>query len=81
MTVLEDMYAAAREGADLTVPQTSLGDALNGAGVRRKRGHHAALRFLAVRTGIDEASIDRALKRARRADQLDARRAKAKVAA
>lgn len=42
----------------------------------RKRGHHGALRHIARQTGIDEASIDRCLKRARRADEMDARRAK-----
>lgn len=41
----------------------------------------AALRTMARATGIDEASIDRALKRARRTDELDARRSRATVAA
>lgn len=41
-----------------------------------KRGHHGALRHIAAKTGIDEASVDRALKRARRSDVLDAKRAK-----
>lgn len=41
-----------------------------------KRGHHGALRDIARQTGIDEASVDRCLKRARRADQLDAKRAR-----
>lgn len=42
-----------------------------------KRRHHAALRAMARTTGIDEATIDRCLKRARRADVLDERRTKA----
>lgn len=40
-----------------------------------KCGHHGALRLIARQTGIDEATIDRCLKRARRSDVLDARRA------
>lgn len=40
-----------------------------------KTGHHGALRVIARRTGIDEGTVDRCLKRARRADMLDARRA------
>lgn len=40
-----------------------------------QRRHHAALRHLARQTGLDEATIDRCLKRARRSDVLDARRA------
>jgi len=39
-----------------------------------KTGHHAALRAIARSTGIDEATVDRCLKRARRSDVLDARR-------
>jgi hypothetical protein len=39
--------------------------------------HHGALRQLARQTGIDESTIDRCLKRARRADVIDAKRAKA----
>lgn len=41
-----------------------------------KRGHHGALRFIARQTGIDEATLDRCLKRARRTDVLEAKRAK-----
>lgn len=41
-----------------------------------KRGHHGALRHLARQTGLDEATIDRCLKRARRTDVLEERRAK-----
>lgn len=40
-----------------------------------KRGHHAALRHISRQTGIDPASIDRALKRARRTDVIEAKRA------
>jgi hypothetical protein len=39
----------------------------------RKRGHYGALRHIARATGIDEASIDRCLKRARRSDEREAR--------
>lgn len=42
-----------------------------------KRGHHAALRQIARQTGIDEATVDRCLKRARRTDELEAKRAAA----
>lgn len=55
MTVLQEMYLAARAG--------------------NKRGHHAALRFIARQTGLDKDTVDRCLKRARRADQLDAQAA------
>jgi IS30 family transposase len=41
-----------------------------------KRGHRGALRAIARKTGLDEATIDRCLKRARRADVLEAKRAK-----
>lgn len=41
----------------------------------RKRGHHGALRDIARQTGLDEGTIDRCLKRARRSDELDAKRA------
>jgi hypothetical protein len=53
------------------------------ARINGKRGHHAALRHLARTTGIDEATLDRCLKRARRTDVLEAKRAKkeAQVAA
>jgi len=39
------------------------------------RGHHAALRHVARQTGLDKDTVDRCLRRARRADALDARRA------
>jgi hypothetical protein len=42
----------------------------------RVRGHHSALRFIARHTGLDKDTVDRCLKRARRADELDARRAR-----
>jgi len=42
-----------------------------------KRGHHGALRFIARQTGLDKDTVDRCLKRARRADQMDAKRAEA----
>ena len=41
----------------------------------QKRGHRAALRHISRETGIDPDSVDRALRRARRTDQLEARRA------
>lgn len=50
---------------------------VNGGG----RGHHAALRLMSRKTGIDPASIDRALKRARRTDVLEAKRAAKAVTA
>ena len=46
------------------------------ARINGRRGHHGALRAIARDTGIDEATIDRCLKRARRADVLEAKRAK-----
>jgi IS30 family transposase len=46
------------------------------ARINGRRGHHGALRAIARQTGIDEATIDRCLKRARRADVLEAKRAK-----
>lgn len=46
-----------------------------------RRGHHGALRAIARETGIDEASIDRCLKRARRTDVLEAKRAAKPVTA
>lgn len=46
------------------------------ARVNGKRGHHGALRAMARQTGIDEATIDRCLKRARRTDVLEAKSAK-----
>lgn len=46
-----------------------------------KRGHHGALRFMARQTGLDEATIDRCLKRARRTDVLEAKRAKTEAVA
>lgn len=42
----------------------------------RACSHHAALRRLSRRTGIDAATIGRCLHRARRADEADARRAR-----
>lgn len=51
------------------------------ARVNGKRGHHAALRHVSRLTGIDPASIDRALKRARRTDVLEAKRAAKAVTA
>ena len=47
------------------------------ARVGNKRGPRAALRFMARQTGIDEETLDRCLKRARRTDVLEAKRAKA----
>ncbi len=44
------------------------------ARVNKRLGHHAALRELAGQTGIDPASIDRALKRAAREDERDGRK-------
>src|ERR1044072_6665856 len=41
-----------------------------------KKGHHGALRAIARTTGIDEATLDRCLKRARRTDVLEEKRAK-----
>ena len=46
-----------------------------------KRGHHGALRAISAKTGLDKDTIDRSLKRARRADALDEKRAKAEAAA
>jgi transposase len=46
------------------------------ARVNGRRGHHGALRAIARQTGIDEATVDRCLKRARRSDALDEKRAK-----
>jgi DNA-binding transcriptional regulator YhcF (GntR family) len=43
-------------------------------------GHRAALRQMAARTKIDPDTIDRVLQRARRADAIDAKRAKKAVA-
>lgn len=42
-----------------------------------QRGHHAALRYVARQTGLDKDTVDRCLKRARRADVLDSKRAAA----
>lgn len=36
-------------------------------------GHHAALRALADQTGLDKGTIDRCLRRARRADERESR--------
>lgn len=46
------------------------------ARINGKRGHHAALRAIARDTGIDEATVDRCLKRARRTDVLESKRSK-----
>ena len=73
-TDLQIMYAAAREGDPVKEGTSSVGKALGAAGARKPRGHHAALRFMARQTGIDEATIDRCLKRARRADVLEEKR-------
>jgi hypothetical protein len=40
-----------------------------------KRGHHAALRKVARDTGLDKDTVDRCLRRARRADAVEAKRA------
>lgn len=37
-------------------------------------GHHAALRNLAASTSLDKDTVDRCLRRARRADAQDAKR-------
>lgn len=50
------------------------------ARVGGKRRHGAALRYISQRTGLDTATIARCLHRARRADEQDAKRAKAKAA-
>ena len=44
------------------------------ARVGNKRGHHAALRHVAAQTGLDKDTVDRCLRRARRADVVDAKR-------
>lgn len=41
-----------------------------------RRGHHAALRILADRVGVDKDTIQRCLDRARQSDAIDARRKK-----
>lgn len=37
------------------------------------RGHHAALRAVAARTNLDKDTVDRCLRRARRADEREGR--------
>lgn len=48
-----------------------------GARAGGRRGHHSALRHIARQVGLDKDTVDRCLKRARRADELDAKRAAA----
>ena len=38
--------------------------------------HHAALRDVASRTGLDKGTVDRCLRRARRQDEVDERKRK-----
>jgi hypothetical protein len=45
-----------------------------------KRGHHAALRHVAGQTGLDKDTVDRCLKRARRTDAVETKRAKREAA-
>jgi hypothetical protein len=40
-----------------------------------RRGHKAALRLISGQTGIDTDTIDRCLRRARRTDKIEARKA------
>lgn len=40
------------------------------------RRHHAALRHMARQTGLDPETIDRCLKRARRTEAIEARKAR-----
>ena len=40
-----------------------------------KRRHHAALRHVARQYGLDPETVDRCLRRARRTDQAEARKA------
>ena len=75
-TDLQIMYDAARAGDPVKPGSSAVGQALDAAGVRKPRGHHAALRHLARQTGIDEATIDRCLKRAQKSDAIDRKRAK-----
>lgn len=42
--------------------------------VKDGTGHHAALRRVAAATGLDKDTVDRCLRRARRADAQDAKR-------
>jgi IS30 family transposase len=53
---------------------TELQKLYTAARVKGKK-HHAALRAVASQTGLDKDTVDRCLRRARRADALDARRA------
>jgi hypothetical protein len=53
---------------------TALQEMYLAARAGRQRGHHAALRHLERQTGIDAATLDRCLRRARRTDELEARR-------
>jgi hypothetical protein len=45
------------------------------ARVGDKRGHHAALRHVSAETGLDKDTVDRCLRRARRTDVIDAKKA------
>lgn len=62
MTDLQKLYRAARAGKKFTPP--------------RPMGHHAALREVARQTGLDKDTVDRCLRRARRADQREAKAVK-----
>lgn len=66
MTDLQKLYKACREGTKWTPP--------------RPVGHHAALRRMARLTNIDEATLDRCLRRANHTDTREAKRAKAVTA-
>lgn len=46
----------------------------------RGAGHHAALRAIEARTGMDKATVDRCLRRARHADERAARRKRREAA-
>jgi hypothetical protein len=72
-TVRVAAQGASEEGAN---PVTELQKMYAAARVNGKRGHHGALRAIARQTGIDEATVDRCLKRARRTDVLESKRAK-----
>ena len=47
------------------------------ARVNGRRGHHAALRHVARQTNLDPETVDRCLRRARRTDEVEARKARA----